>query len=118
MEHIVQFAIGIDDGAIRQSVERNAQKTIISNIERDIRNKMFSHPYRENALPGDALSDYCKNILLDLFAQDRDEIIEKAAELLAERFSKTKAAKVAAAKISAAAAAEISEESKLENTEE
>lgn len=36
MKHIVQFAIGVDDNAIKESIMEQAEKTVIDNITKDI----------------------------------------------------------------------------------
>lgn len=50
MEHIVQFAIGIDDDAIRERIVANAEKEIIKDLKQDVANKLFeAYYYNGNA---------------------------------------------------------------------
>lgn len=45
MEHIVQFAIGIDDEAIKKNLEKSAVKQITKNIQADVETAMFNSRY-------------------------------------------------------------------------
>lgn len=95
MEHIVQFAIGIDDDRITQAVENNAEKEIIKQIKQSVVNRLFSNTYYcQNANPqSDNLSAFSKKIVTELFAENRDAIINRAAEILADKLAKSKAGK-------------------------
>lgn len=95
MEHIVQFAIGIDDNAIVERVTANAEKEIIKELQQQVANKLFQRNYyNRNADPErDPLSEFSLNMIDDFFDKHKDTIIEKAAERLADRLSRTKKAK-------------------------
>ena len=61
MEHIVQFAVGIDDEAIKRNIEEHAVEHIKKELKRDIANKIFkSRNYcRDEAdQTSDALSEF------------------------------------------------------------
>ena len=92
MEHIIQFAVGIDDNAIRERVEANAEKEIIEDIKNDVK----AHLYKENDWGrgySKQPSTYFDNKVTSFMNEHKDEIISLAADRLAERLSKTKAAK-------------------------
>lgn len=94
MDHIVQFAIGIDDERIREAVISSAEKQIISQIKQDLINKLFeSSYYRQNATPQNPLSGYACSLFNDFLEENKTEILEKAAKLLADKLAKTKAGK-------------------------
>lgn len=95
MEHIVQFAIGIDDNAIVKNVSENAEKEIINDLKQKVANRIFQRNYySKNADPDrDPLTDFTKGIITFVIEDNKDVIIEKAAEHLAERLSKTKKGK-------------------------
>ena len=94
MEHIVQFAIGIDDEGIKERITENAEKQIIKNIEQQVRNKLFeSSYYGRNADERSPLNDYSKRLIESFLEKHKDEILEKAATHLAEKLVKTKAGK-------------------------
>lgn len=100
MEHIIQIAIGVDDVAISKIVKEQAAKTIIANIERDVRNKLFSKSYyNKNATADDPLSDFSRELVVEFLEKNKYAIILKTSENLADRLSKTKAAKEALAAV-------------------
>ena len=91
MEHIVQFAIGIDDKAIQKRIEESAYDDIVAKLVADA----------ERSLPKNGGWDSNRvnwrrmmEEQLDLFAEKhKDEIINAAAEKLVESFKRTKAFK-------------------------
>lgn len=91
MEHIVQFAINIDDEAIKKAVLENGIKTIEAQIKRDIVNKVFeARYYGDNANPQvDRLKNWAQDIVRDMFAENKDAIINQAAVVLAEKMGKS-----------------------------
>lgn len=93
MEHIVQFGISIDDSYIKQQVEDSAKKQIIDGIKQDVCNKLFTAYYRTNATPNDPLSSFSINIINEFLEKNKEVILEKAAEHLADKLSRTKAGK-------------------------
>ena len=88
MEHIVQFAIGIDDKAIQNRIEEYAYKDVLDKLAKNAMDSVFAHTNaysRENmwkTLMEDALQSFLE--------ERRDEIIDKAANMLADRFQRTK----------------------------
>lgn len=94
MEHIVQFAIGIDDEGIKERITENAEKQIIKDIEQQVINKLFeSRYYNRNADENSPLSDYSKRLIESFLEKHKEEIIEKAAVHLAEKLARSKAGK-------------------------
>lgn len=96
MEHIVQFAVSIDDNAIVQHVTEHAEKEIIKDLKQQVANKIFkAYYYRTNADPEkDPLSEFAKDIICNMLEEHKDTITTKAAEILADRLARTKAGKV------------------------
>ncbi len=93
MEHIVQFAISIDDQTIANRIMENAEKQIIKEIERQVRNSLFGHYYGRDADEKSELNEYSKRIVESFLTTHKDEILEKAAVHLADKLVKTKAGK-------------------------
>lgn len=94
MEHIVQFAIGIDDKAIRRRIEEQSVEQIEQQIKQDVVNKIFSCYGNSNADPKRSpLSEFSKHIMIDVMDEHKDEIINRTAEILADKLCRTKAAK-------------------------
>ena len=92
MEHIIQFAIGIDDDRIVKLVEDNASKQIIGDLKQEVANRIFSAYYcGQNANPStDKLSDLSVQIVSDFLKDNKDVIVERASELLADKMLKSK----------------------------
>ena len=100
MEHIVQFAISIDDNTIAERVEKNAEKVIIESLERMVCNTLFETPYyKRNASPSDRPSEWMKWRIEEFLEAHREEIIAEAGKILANRLAKTKAAKETVGKV-------------------
>lgn len=90
-EHIVNFAIGIEDDKIIRLVEESAKNQIIDDLKKKVINAMFESRYRSFSTVDDALSEMSKEIITDAFNENKEAIIDKAAKYLAEKMIKTKA---------------------------
>lgn len=95
MEHIVQFAIGIDDRSITERVEENAEKVIIKNLQQQVANKLFESRYfNRNVDPkSDPLSEFSKEIVHDFLNENKEIIIQKTVKELSDRLMRSKAGK-------------------------
>ena len=89
MEHILQFGINIDDERIKKEIYESAKKTIMEDIRNDVRRQIFE----VDAWTGNATrmpAPIVRKAIDDVVTTHKDEIIEMAAEKLAERLFKTK----------------------------
>lgn len=93
MEHIVQFAISIDDQTIAKRIEDNAEEQIIKQIEQQVRNGLFEHYYGRDADEQSGLNRYSKEIVENFLEKHKEEILEKAAIHLSDKLVRTKAGK-------------------------
>lgn len=95
MDHLVQFTISIDDAHIAKMVENEAAKAMKDEVLKVCKSYIgCERNYWGDNEPGPALKK-----AIDIFMNDnREEIIDKAADKLAERLSRTKVVKEAAAK--------------------
>ena len=95
MDHLVQFTISIDDAHIAQMVESKAAKAMESEVLKVCKSQIGCEAnYWGGSEPGPMLKR-----AVDQFIKDnREEIIDRAADKLADRLSRTKAVKEAAAK--------------------
>ena len=95
MDHLVQFTISIDDAHIAKKVEDEAAKAMKDEVLKVCKSQIGGEVnYWGNNEPGPAL----KKAIGDFMNDNREEIIDKAADKLAERLSRTKVVKEAAAK--------------------
>lgn len=88
MEHIVQFAIGIDDKAIQNRIEEYAYRDVLDKLAKNAVDSIFAHT---NAYSRETMWKTLMEDALRSFLEERkDEIIDKAAHMLADRFQRTK----------------------------
>lgn len=91
MEHIVQFAIGIDDDAIKRRV--------IDCAYNDVVKQLMVEAKRETKLEGtsywkkESWSNLIERALHDYFDENKDMIIDVAATKLVDSYKRTKAFK-------------------------
>ena len=93
MEHIVQFAIGIDDEAIANKIQANAEKVIIQQLQQKVEKCIFTTNYYGNVTGN--LNSVAEKLLLEWLNSHSEEIIQRASKLLSDRMIKTKAVKEA-----------------------
>lgn len=88
MEHIVQFAINIDDKTIQNRIEEHAYSDVLNKLTKNAVDSVFSH---SSAYTRDIMWEGLMGEALQRFLEERkDEIIDKAANMLADRFQRTK----------------------------
>lgn len=88
MEHIVQFAINIDDKTIQNRIEEHAYRDVLDKLAKNAVDSIFSYT---NAYSWDTMWRNLMEDALQRFLEERkDEIIDKAANMLADRFQRTK----------------------------
>ena len=88
MEHIVQFAISIDDETIQNRIEEHAYTDVLNKLTKNAVDSVFAHTSAySRELMWEKLLD---NALQSFLEERKDEIIDKAAHMLADRFQRTK----------------------------
>ena len=92
MEHIVQFGITIDDDAIRKHVEAKAADAVI----RGLMQSLFKLGYNDKPL---GISGDVEEIIEMFLEEHKQEIVDAAAERLADRLVRTKAVKEAVGEV-------------------
>lgn len=99
MEHIVQFAIGIDDNAIKNRITDNAEKQITASIQKDVERVIFYGGWNTGKVDKNSPKEWVKDIVKNVIEANKDQIIEAAVVELAKNMAKTKAVKEAIAKV-------------------
>lgn len=88
MEHIVQFAIKIDDKTIQNRIEEHAYTDVLDKLAKNAVDSVFSYT---SAYSRETRWKTMLEAALQRFLEERkDEIIDKAANMLADRFQRTK----------------------------
>lgn len=96
MEHIVQFAIGIDDEKIKKQIEESAEKQIVERFYKDFTRAIKKDPWSSIGVdPGliSKFNDMAKEAVSNIVSEHKNEIIKEAATILADRLFRTKVAK-------------------------
>lgn len=86
MEHILQFAVSIDEDAIVKMATDRASRQITDEVHAKI--ESYTKGWRDSKLD-ELFRDEIKSVVYD----NKDEIIEKAIKVVAFNLSKTKTAK-------------------------
>lgn len=101
MEHIVQFAIGVDDAAIVQKVSENAERLITNDLKNEVRKQVFTYPgyygYRDDRDKPDGVQRWAEKKFEEFLEENKETIIELASEKLADKLSRSKVVKEAVA---------------------
>lgn len=91
MEHIVQFAISIDDDKIKRNIENNVEKQVVNKIKGDCMKALVGKKSITNCDYTQKLKEMVDDNIQNFLAENKDEIIKIAADKL----SRTKAVREA-----------------------
>ena len=91
MEHIVQFGITIDDDTIRRHVEAKATDAVVKGLNQTL----FRLGYNDRLM---GITEDVEKVIDTFLEEHKQEIIDAAAERLADRLVRTKAVKEAVAR--------------------
>lgn len=90
MEHIVQFAISIDDEAIKRRVEHNLMSALVAELRHDVMNALSEKgnttAYEYKRLINQLISEKTE----ELFSTIKDDIITTTSTMLSNKLAKTK----------------------------
>ena len=87
MEHILQFAVNIDDDTIKKRVEEAAISKVSNELKQNITNQIFSRSYGNNIV---GFTNETKEIVKEVIESHKDEIISRAVDLVAESIKNSK----------------------------
>ena len=93
MEHLVQFAIGIDDNVIKERIEKNVEKEVIKAITGKIEDVIYKKNYYYGYDEKEPLKNMVKGVINEIIEKERDNILEMASQILADRLLKSKKGK-------------------------
>ena len=91
MEHLIQMTINVDDKKIVESIERNAEKTITENLDKEVKKIIFNFEndwYNNGRIGG--VSDWTEDRLNEFLEKHKDKIIDLASDKLADKMYKSK----------------------------
>lgn len=94
-EHILQFAVSIDEDRIVKMVEDRAVQAAVNDIHKVVKEKNESRGYYKQSYVDKVIEDKVKNLI----KENQEVIIEKAATKLAEKLVRTKVVKEKVAEV-------------------
>lgn len=94
MEHIVQFAINIDDEKIKEAVIETAERQIINDIRRDVEEIIYEskYDYRHGGktVDKDNPKEWVEEAVGKVIEENKEKIVTMAVENLARNMTRTK----------------------------
>jgi hypothetical protein len=96
MEHILQFAVNIDDERIVRMVEEKAIKKALEDVDEAVKAKT-DRKYRWDNYS--FLEERIRDGVNKLIESRKDEIIDRAVVILAEKMARSKAVREAVGKV-------------------
>lgn len=97
MQHIFNIAIDFEDERIQQMIYEKAEEEVIKKVVLDVENAIYEHSsWNKNdstEYNRRGVTDLVKNYTDKFFTDNKDAIIAETAKTLADRLSRTKAAK-------------------------
>ena len=93
MQHVVEIAFNFDDTGVKRAIESGAEQKIIEDLKQDLLRKLYQTRRWGNKKiepEYDPLSDWSESIIRDLFNENREEIMNRAAKLVADSVKKSK----------------------------
>lgn len=97
MQHIFNVAIEFEDEQIQNMIYAKAEKEVIKNVIQDVENAIYEHSCwnkdDSNERNRRGVTQLIKDYTDQFFTDNKDAIIAETSKILAERLSRTKAAK-------------------------
>ena len=93
MQHVVTVAFDFDDKTIQKIVESSAEKKIVEEIKDMMLQKIYrSRGWNSKTIDpkNDPFSEWTESIIRDLFNENKEEIMDRAAKLVADSVKKSK----------------------------
>lgn len=90
MEHIVQFGINIDDSKIKEVIEKQAYQSVIEALTKEAKKQLPKKGIYSSDIDWSYIA---KEAIVGIIEGREEEIIDLAAEKLADSFKRTKAFK-------------------------
>lgn len=93
MQHVVTVAFDFDDKSIQKIIENGAEKKIVEEIKDMMLQKIYrSHRWGSKKIEPDydPFSEWTESIIRDLFNENKEEIMDRAAKLVADSVKKSK----------------------------
>lgn len=97
MQHIFNIAVEFEDEHIQQMIYSKAEKEVVKKVIQDVENAIYEHSTWDknstNVYNRNGVTQLVKDYTNKFFTDNKDAIINETAKILADRLSRTKAAK-------------------------
>lgn len=97
MQHIFNVAIEFEDEHIQQVIYKQAENEVIKKVILDVENAIYNHSCwnqnDSNERNRQGVTQLVKDYTDQFFTDNKDAIIAETSKILADRLSRTKAAK-------------------------
>lgn len=93
MQHVVTVAFDFDDATVQKIVESGAEKKIVEEIKQQMLQKIYrTRGYSNQKIDPryDPFSEWTESVIRDLFEENKEEIMNRAAKLVADSVKKSK----------------------------
>ena len=90
MQHIINFAIEVEDDRIVQAIEKNVEEKVIKTISERVEDCICNRSYYGRVTDYKPLENMIVTRIDAIIADNKDFVLEKAAEKLAEKLARSK----------------------------
>lgn len=93
MQHVVTVAFDFDDRAVQKIVESGAEKKVVEEIKQQMLQRIYrTRGYSNQKIDPcyDPFSEWTESVIRDIFNENREEIMNRAAKLVADSVKKSK----------------------------
>lgn len=100
MEHVVNFGFSFEDEKITKAICDKAEAQVIEKIKNDVEDIIYEKSYwgsKKN--DPEPLRNIVKSVVIDMLEENKQTIIDMAADKLADSLRRTKAVKNAVADV-------------------
>lgn len=99
MEHILQFGINIDDEKIKSTVMAKVDKVVHEIVKEDVIEAITGNRHNGDYTYSQSLRELVNNTMERFYEDNKQAIIDLAADRLTEKMARTKAAKEAVERV-------------------
>lgn len=90
MQHIFNIAINVEDERIVESIEKSAEEQVIKEITKQVEDRICERSYYGRVNNYKPLENMIASRIDAILDDNKDLVIEKAAEKLAEKLARSK----------------------------
>ena len=94
MEHIVSIAFNFDDKTVTDRIHETVERQVVDHIIQEVKDVIYNKSYYRNEYTNkEPLRNMVRCEVENIIEQNKEFIIQEASTILADKLSRTKAAK-------------------------